>query len=123
MPSNRTVEEALALVSQIPAELHRRGNMSMVALVKESNYRTHQLSIGVEDICRHLLINADLIGDWYVYSTNKRTNSGWYFDYDTQTVGYFNGSTRERVQTFDEVSKACATFIKYELDSIIDHSS
>ena len=121
MPSNRTVEEVISLASQIPVELRRRDNVSIVTLVKESNYRTYQSSIGIEDICCHLRGYSDLIAAWSMYSEDKRTSSGWYFDHDARTVGYFNGSSRERVETFDDVSKACASFIKHELDSIIDH--
>jgi hypothetical protein len=123
MSAIRTVEEVVALACQMPAEFYRRGNVSMLGLVEESNYRAHQSLIGIEDIFRYLQGHSNLVDEWRRYSEDKRTGTGWYFDYATRRVGYFSGSCCEREQIFDDVTKTCAVFIKHELDSITDHSN
>lgn len=107
----------------MPSEFHRRGDVSILRLVEDSDYRAHQNVISVADFQKHLQTHPELIVDWYVYSDNKRTTSGWYFDYAARQVGYHSGSRPERQQTFDDVTQACAAFIKYEMDSIVGRAS
>jgi hypothetical protein len=123
MPENRTDQEALAAVCQMPVEYHRRGDVSILRLAEESDYRAHRTAIGVEHIQRYLESHPELVGEWYVYSDNKRTSTGWYFDHAGRRVGYFSGSRREHERTFDDATQACAAFIKHEMDSILGHAA
>ena len=119
----RAVHDVIASVCRMPSEFHRRGDVSILRLAEDSDYRAHQTAIGVEDFRQYLQAHPELVGEWYVYSDNKRTSSGWYFDHATRRVGYYSGSRREREQTFDDVTQACAAFIKHEIDSIIDRAA
>jgi hypothetical protein len=95
-----------------------------VKLVEESGYEDYRDAIGVSEIRQHLEAHPDLIDHWADYSSNKRCNSGWYFDDSRYSTGYFSSGTgRSREQVFGERSQACAEFIKHELDSILENAA
>jgi hypothetical protein len=119
----RTVQEVISSVCRMSSDFHRRSDVSILRLAEESDYRAHQTAIAVEDLQQYLQAHQELVGEWYVYSDNKRTSSGWYFDHAARRVGYYSGTRREREQTFDDVTQACAVFIKHEIDSIIERAA
>jgi hypothetical protein len=116
-----SVSEVIAAVCHIPAEFHKRGDVSILKLLKESGYPEHASSIDIQHIQKYLIAHPDLVSNWSAYSEDKRTDKGWYFDQEARRVGYYSvGFGCEQQQIFDDVMEACATFIKRELDSIAD---
>jgi hypothetical protein len=71
---------------------------------------------------KHLETHPHLIDEWAVYSNDKRCSSGWYFDDSRYSTGHFSSAAgRTREQVFSERPRACAEFIKHELDSILEN--
>jgi len=87
--------------------------------IDESGYRGNERAITENDIRQYLSKHPELSREWSIYSESKRTNSGWYFDYDLRRVGFFLGDGSEQIRTFDDVASACAFFIKNEVDSML----
>lgn len=119
----RKVQEVIESVCRIPSEFHQRGDVSVVRLVEESGYRIHRVAIAVDDLERYLRARPELVQDWDVYSASNRKGSGWYFDRAARSVGCYRDNRRQHEQVFDDAAQACATFIKREIDSIIDHTA
>jgi hypothetical protein len=78
----------------------------------------------VSVIEQHLQTHLRLIDDWSGYSNDKRCDSGWYFDDGRFTTGYFSIEVgRSQIQVFLERARACAEFIKHELESVRENPS
>jgi hypothetical protein len=122
MPTPKTIYDVVASVCHIPIEFHERGDVSVVTLLIDSGYPELRASIGVTHIQRYLQAHPDILDAWATYSEDKRCE-GWYFVDDRCAIGADSscvGTPREQV--FGERSEACASFIKHELDSIIEHT-
>ena len=123
MPTERTIQQVVMSVCSIPADFQRRGNVSVIRLLEDSGYRAFRDAIGVAEIQQHLQTHPDLIDDWSGYSSDKRCSSGWLFDDNRSSIRHYSsGKGRSREQTFGERSRACAEFIKRELDSILENT-
>jgi hypothetical protein len=124
MPTPATVQDVVVKVCFIPADFHRRGDVSVVYLLEESGYDTVRDAITVPILQQHLQGQPSLIDDWAGYSEDKRCSSGWYFDDGRYSTGYFSSEAgRSREQVFTERTQACAEFIKHELESIRENPS
>jgi len=118
-----TVQEVVTRICAIPADSHRRRDVSVVRLLEESGYETLRDVIGVAEIRQHLEVHPRLISSWAGYSEDKRGGSGWYFIQRRRCVGYFSSDEgKSWEQVFDERSRACAEFIKHEIDSILENA-
>lgn len=124
MSTASTIEQVVEKVCAIPADFHRQGDVSVVYLLEASGYDVVRDAITVDVIQDHLQTRPGLIDDWSGYSSDKRCSSGWYFDDSQFTTGHFSSEAgRTRMQTFSERTKACAEFIKHELESIRENPS
>jgi hypothetical protein len=114
------IEEIARRVCDIPSEFHRRGDVSVVALVEQSGYDDSNAPSLRQAIEQQLCARPAVIEDWLCYSADKRTSRGWYFQDDpVLVVAYFEsgvGTSRER--RFTDRAQACAEFIMRELESI-----
>jgi len=124
MPTSPTVQDVVVKVCSIPADFHRRGDVSVVYLLEESGYDAIRDAITVPILQQHLQAQPSLIDDWAGYSEDKRCSSGWYFDDTCYSTGYFSAEAgQSREQVFAERTQACAEFIKHELASIRENPS
>ena len=124
MPTPPTVQDVVVKVCSIPADFHRRGDVSVVYLLEESGYDTVRDAITVPILRQHLQAQPSLIDDWAGYSEGKRCSSGWYFDDDRHSTGHFSSKAgRSHQQVFPDRTEACAEFIKHELESIRENPS
>ena len=124
MSTPRTVQDVVTSVCSIPADFHRRGDVSVVRLLEKSGYDAMRDAITVSLVQQHLQAHPHLIDDWAGYSEDKRCSSGWFFDDRRYTTGHYSSSAgRSREQIFSERSQACAEFIKHELDSILENAA
>jgi predicted HTH domain antitoxin len=86
---------------------------------KYSDY--HELITEVE-IEKYLQENLSLIDLWEIFSMDKRWSPSWYFtrsDSGKNVVGYFHHDDKMKKQmSFNHASKACAFFIKMEMEEL-----
>ena len=117
-----TPQDVVTKVCAVPSDLHQRGDVSVVRLLQESGYEAVRGAVSAPAIQQHLETHPHLIDEWAVYSNDKRRSSGWYFDDSRYSTGHFSSAAgRTREQVFSERSRACAEFIKHELDSILEN--
>ena len=111
--------DTLARVCALARDYSMRG-MSPRALFEASNYRQFSSKITTEAIASHIRGNRAFIGDWYMYSENKRTDRGWHFfigdDQDKHSVVYYEGARIILEEHYDNEFDACASYIKHELE-------
>jgi hypothetical protein len=102
-------------------DFSQSGTLSMYDLLLQTGYSKAAGMISEGDIYMELADHPELIDSWLEYSENKRSDDGWYFkivDKNKYLVGCL-GSTSAALTEYDSKIRACANFIKYELDSII----
>ena len=120
MSSSTATQEIVAIICGMPAEFHHRGDISMVELVAKSGFDDSDGSSLRSAIEEQLRAHPQLIDDWATYSSDKRSDSGWYFeDRDSPLLGYYDptiGSSQEQV--FSDRARACTEFIIRELKAI-----
>lgn len=94
--------------------------ISIHELLRQTGYPKVADQITEQDVYKELLAHQRFVNNWLEYSEDKRTDGGWYFiqagngKYLVGCVG--NASTKET--EYDDKIKACAKFIKQELDVI-----
>ena len=119
MMASRDVVRA---VIRIPRDFSTRGDVSFHALVVESEYLDERHVVSVEDIERALHVYPELVADWLNYSEDKRSCAGWYFrraEIGCWVVGFAGGGgADESSLAYDDEIRACAAFVKRELDAI-----
>ena len=118
MPENDIVNRVLAL----PETFDAVGTVSMNDLLKETGYCEYPARILEAAIADALSRNLGLIDDWLAYSEDKRTKSGWYIR-PHKNGSFIVGSFETATATDSEVVytdriKACAAFIKQEVETI-----
>src|ERR1043165_6939665 len=103
-------EEIARRVCEIPSEVHRRGDVSVAALVEESGFDHTDTSALRQAIEQQLRARPVLIEDWLGYSADKRSSRGWYFqDHPGPAVAYFeSGVGTSREQRFTDRAPACS---------------
>ena len=112
---NRTI--ILRKIVNIATDYYNLKNISFSALLSESGFHEMLSSVTENDILGELVKDSTLSDQWFLWSENKRTNSGWYLTNnrnDNYVVGYFppNGE----ILNFSNKLKACAAFIKREIE-------
>ena len=118
----RSIEDLIVALCSLPLKLSRGDGISMLQAIDESGYRGNESAVKESDIRQYLSEQPQLVREWSLYSENKRTDTGWYFDYELMQVGLFVRDGREHIRTFDDVASACSCFIKNEIDLMLDMS-
>lgn len=110
---------ALKMVN-LPLEFHRRNNISIYNLVQEASDFHIINMISEEDLYVELISAPNLASNWILYSEDKKSHDGWYFKAghkENYLVGCLGDCNRMEVE-FTDILKACAYYIKMELNSI-----
>jgi hypothetical protein len=105
----------ISRVCRLPQEVRRRGDVSMVGLLRECGYLRSPRPITEECLVQYFRANPDAIDAWLVESMDQRCRPAWYLQSDTPghwTVGYLNqsGQTESEV-SYDDAAQACAAFV------------
>jgi hypothetical protein len=117
-------DELLFRVCLLPQEFRRRGDVSMIDLVRDSGYLRSPNAVTEGDLERYFRGNPDAIDAWLLESMDQRCAPAWYLvepsDHAGQwTVGYLTTSgQRTREALYGDGTKACASFVKHWLGSI-----
>ena len=93
----------------------------MYSLLKDSGYFNTYNDIQELDLLSALSEHPEVINDWLLLSENKRTDSGYYFKQvksGNYVVGFFSQNEGSKHNEYDNVQKACAAFIKKEIEEI-----
>jgi len=104
----------------LPKTFNAVGTISMNALLKETGYCEFHDLFSETAIADALSLNPEIINDWLEYSEDKRTSSGWYIKRGKK--GAFIVGKVEMIEnsemTYTDKIKACAAFIKREVETI-----
>lgn len=94
--------------------------ISIYELLRQTGYPKVADQITEQDVYKELLANQNFVNDWLEYSEDKRTDGGWYFKRAGNgkfLVGCVGDTGAIETEYCDKI-KACAKFIKQELDVI-----
>ena len=118
------MNDVISKICLIPRNLRTEKESNLIPLVQESGYLFNEHLVTNEKIMRYLKSHPYLIKDWLLYSENKRTSEGWYFDKEGKIwkVGYFKidpgHDYRENESHFRSRYKACTFFIINEINEL-----
>ncbi len=108
-------------ICQLPVSFIKE-NKSIYDLLEDSGYFDNPNIVTTSLIKDYLENNKEVINKWLIYSSDKRTSSGWYFTesdkHGKYIVGYLNNGNRRNETEFSDIDNACATFILNEIESI-----
>ncbi len=115
-------------VVTIPAALSSGASAgsSFRDLLLDSGYCLFSRAITVGMLEGALREHPEQVENWLAWSDNKRTDSGWYFrrrGLGGVEVGYFPFRADRPSISFSEkeIFRACAQFIKFEIDDICEY--
>ncbi len=112
-------EVVIRRIISLPA-LFQQGGKTPVDLLRESGYLESPDSVSVDAVAEALRESPELVDRWLIWSENKRTDSGWYFERTESgdyIIGYFPAG-KVASQTFRDPYSAAAQFIKLEIEDI-----
>lgn len=112
-------------ICSIPLDFKTK-NKSVNTLISESYYFIFHTHISLLDIKNHLLSHRGLINEWETWSSNKRSNEGFYLSLcdNKYMVGWINASGQIGYEkSFDSEVDACAEYISKELVEIMISSN
>jgi hypothetical protein len=104
---------------RMPIAFKDRGDISMVALLRESGYDAVNSGISERDVEAHLRRNPDLVQTWVAFSEDQRCSPAWYLakpgagldGKDGWRVGYHTSGQWSPERLFPDEYEACAFFI------------
>jgi hypothetical protein len=97
---------------------YKNGNKSPLELLREAECFTSADIPPISDIKAFLNSNPDLVRAWWIWSGDKRVDSGWYLEQldSGYVVGFYpRGKTFKFVAALD----ACAEFIVREIKDLL----
>lgn len=105
----------------LPRKFNERGNATIYSLLNDTGYFKIRAQISEDSICEALRTCPECIDDWLLYSEDKRSDAGWYFQRcaESYRVGYFSSKDNGIKPTeYEDRVAACARFIKHEIEDI-----
>lgn len=109
-------------ICNLPLDFEKSRNKSIVGLIKESGYLEYKDKIVLGAIKAYLSLNRCLVDNWLIYSSDKRTSSGWYFcaDKGVYIVGYYSKfGGNDNIIKYSDSIEACANFIRNEVNDVM----
>ena len=94
---------------------------SIYSLLGDTGYFRIHDEVQEGDLVEAIESHPEAIREWLSWSSDKRSSSGWYFrqmDRGKAEVGYYGGEINNEPIEFSDMKKACATFIKNEIEDI-----
>ncbi len=118
---NIQTDDIIKKIIFLPRAFNSLMNKSVFELLKESGYFELHTSISENTIRKHLEKHPECVNEWMSYSEDKRSSSGYYLQNNEKKyiVGYLDDKTKKQIKKeFSNGIKACAVFIKKEVESI-----
>ena len=114
------INKAVKAVCQMPRDFQERGDVSMIALLKESGYLRIAESISEQLLKEYFEQHPDLINAWLSNSEDTRSSPNWYLRKPTGpneqwVVSFFPDGTTHR---FVQGAQACAFYVKRYLETL-----
>jgi hypothetical protein len=87
-------------------------------LYRETGYSTFFRELSVEKFEAVLREDRALVAEWEMFSGDKRWSPAWYLKLDggRPFVGHFPPNPKKIERHFDDPVKACAYFVKMEME-------
>lgn len=114
-------EDVADRLLRIPTDSHKPDGVSVWQLVQDTGYFEAYDRVSVAVIRGALDRYPEKVGDWLLYSEDKRCSSGWYIrkhygeEFD---VGFYPDSSGIEPEYYSNRLDACAAFIKHEVEEI-----
>ena len=108
------------ILINLPRDFSQKNTISMYDLLQQTGYPDIADQVSEQDLYSELITHPDLVNDWFQYSQDKRCDDGWYFKYSDNNkylVGCLDKSSNIETE-YNDKFKACAAYIKKELDQI-----
>ena len=118
--------DVISQICLMPKDFKINGTKSMIQLLKESGYFGLESSITKDRIIKFLLSHPNLVKDWEIYSSDRRSE-GWYLLHEESIwfVGYSGAQLssygRDKKYQFISAIEACAFFIIKEVEHLAEH--
>jgi len=118
-----SIKDTIKDVVLLPNLFNKLGNRSIYDLLKDTGYFNLFNQINEGDIKKILKKNTSCVNDWLLYSENKRTDGGYFFqkdENDKYVVSFFDSKKQkfENRKIYTDKMQACSLFIKMEIEEI-----
>lgn len=108
-------------IIDLPVKFYASGNEeSMISLLSKTGYFRNYDQVSVEAIQEVLFDYPEKTRDWLEWSENKRTDQGWFLKQQGSfyVLGRISGNEEFDKREFTSLLKACASFIKLEIEEM-----
>jgi hypothetical protein len=116
---DRELEACIKAVCAFPRRYQTEG-LSPLQVFRETGYADHHDQITPEVLAEELRKNPDWIGDWYIWSENKRSSPSWFISQigpsEWIVAMLERDGRRSQVHTFSTALSATAFFVKMEME-------
>lgn len=118
-------QEVINRILSLPDKFQKLGNQTFDNLLKDSGYAEISGQIREDDILEAIKQHPEVVKSWFDWSENKRSSSGWFIKEDKEkyVVSFFPDTEGKEITETKDIYKACACFIKKEIESHIDHDA
>jgi hypothetical protein len=102
-------------------EKFRSGNISIYSFLKGVGYFEDYDQVQEDNIAKALIQHPEYINTWFGWSEDKRVTSGWYIqdkEDGNYIVGYSPKNDKHPQMSYTNITKACAGFIKREIEDV-----
>ncbi len=119
-------EAMLGNLCRMPIEHVRRGNVSMVGLLRESGYLEDLEDLDAALFEAWLRANPEYLDSWLFYSNDQRSSPTWYLHEPGQSesrwaIGYVTGKPDHEMLFYPDRFAATAQFIKKYVESLTEN--
>ena len=122
LPSMATVEA----ICRMPEDFTRRGDVSMITLLKESGHLNSPGELTEEVLRQYIGAHPEVMESWIGLSQDQRTSESWYVlrpewaeSRGSWIVGFYPGGPSK---SYSNGVDACAAFIKRYVDDLATHA-
>lgn len=108
-------------ILHLPDTFYASGNISVINLLNSMSFNKYINDITAIMLYEELLKYPLTAVNWLEWSSNKRTNEGWYFmkvDNNKFVVGEYSNELNNNQFVFDDLYEACSFYIFNELKYI-----
>jgi len=106
------------LVCRIPHDFQKRGNVSLIRLLREAGAWRNPETFDVEKLTQEFRRYPGLVDRWIEYSEDKRTVGGWSLGRENSKHYVVESLRRKERLQYADAAIACANYVVREMGSI-----